>query len=131
MTFKAGDRVRHRVTGSEGVVAKVGAECCDVRYPDGATYVTLHSSLELIEAALPTLDEGDVAQLRLLLGEISEGLGDNAERFTCTEAEAIYEIYRTAGLEPDWFMRAHAHGDSELEGDLHEETDDEKGWTYR
>lgn len=73
----------------------------------------------------------DKAHLQRLLGEISEALGDNAERFTCTEAEAIYELYKLAGLEADWFMRAHAHGDSEPEDDLHKETDDEKGWTYR
>ena len=77
------------------------------------------------------MTDGDMAQLRRLLSEINDALSDNAGRFTCTEAEAIYELYELAGMEADWFMRAHAHEDDPREEDMHMETDNEKGWAYR
>ena len=133
-TFKAGDRVRHRVTGSDGVVVRrVGPEWSEIRYSDSsATYATLNSSLELVESAPPKFDEGAVVQLRGLLGEISEALGMSS--FTCTEAEAIFEIYELAGMgdEAHAFMRTHAHDDSEQEDDLHQlDETNENGWSYR
>ena len=76
-------------------------------------------------------DEGAVAHLRHLLGEISEALGMGS--FTCTEAEAIFEIYELAGMtdEAHSLMRCHA-ADDEAEDDLHQ-TDEtnENGWSYR
>lgn len=131
MTFKAGDRVRHTEMRSFGTiigtVGVFGEEWFRVRADDLFVYHAPTERLELI-----SLDDSAVAQLRHLLGEISEALGMGS--FTCTEAEAIFEIYDLVGMvdEAHAFMRTHAHDDSELEDDLHQlDETNENGWSYR
>lgn len=64
--------------------------------------------------------------------QLDDALVMNAERFTCDEAAALYDLIevvwgqRTA----DWFMVAHAQGDTE-DGDQHEPITTEPGWRLR
>lgn len=76
-----------------------------------------------------------MADLLALVGEvldtINDALNDNAERFTCGEAEALFDLYTVMGRSDagDRFMESHAAGDDE--GDDHLTIDELSGWRRR
>ena len=52
--------------------------------------------------------------LEELMGEIGDALLDNAERFTCLEADAIYRAFKAIGSDNGVaveFMASHVAGD--------------------
>lgn len=46
-------------------------------------------------------------------------LRHEARQFTCPEADAIATLLDAVGHDGDQFLRAHAEGDQEIEGDQH------------
>lgn len=75
-----------------------------------------------------------LATVRHHLVELADSLTDNADHFTCTEAEHVRQLFVLVGMdrEVDYFMTAHARGDEE--GDSHEyapDADGRPGWAYR
>jgi hypothetical protein len=103
------------------VIDLVMCEGCGVDFCLHQTHVC-GSVTERQKALDLAMAEHDLLRLAVCMDTLYHALGDNAERFTCEEAEAIAELFAIVGQDghADYFMMMHADGDDE--GDRHKVT---------